>query len=172
MINLKGYNFIGFANNSGTIAPSVIPIGQPPSLPVKGFALKLQYNVTQNDSSHVGWGYLFFEYDSTRREYLFPQALGLKVFSFWVKGENGGERFGVNFIDTAEKSSKPLGVTDSIERKAVSTEWQKMSFLLDKFEGEENKEFNFSRLKHFNIYFFNGLTPNSGTIFIDNIAFE
>ena len=168
-VNIKGDSSLSFANLGGKISYSVVPVDPSSPPPVKGFAIKLDYDVRSQSNSHTGWGYLLQNYDTTRRFYVDPQALGLKIFSFWVKGEKGGERFVTKFADTSEKTSQELELKDALTPITTSIQWQKVSFSLEKFKKDG---FNFTQLKYFLIVFFNSNTPSTGIIFIDYIAFE
>jgi hypothetical protein len=161
--NLWSHGPLIYEEAGGKIDTSLILLTQQSWLPVKGYALRLKYDVTRR-SSVAAWGQFLNDFDTGT--FFNPRILGLKTFSFWVRGEKGGETFAVKFSDSSEYSYGQM-IWNAIS--PVTTEWQKASFSLNDFEHEG---FNHSQLWYFHFNFFDSLTPNSGVIYIDNIAFE
>ncbi len=160
-INLWGHKFTGYndTRENGIITTSLSLDNQQPKLSGKGYVLKLSYDVTTN-SRNVGWGQFLNDFESGT--FFSPQVLGVKTFSFWIRGEKGGEQFYIGFSDASEIASF-VAVTE------VTTNWQKVPIALDSFK---KQGFNISKLFFFHLNFYTGIMPPTGTIYLDNFAFE
>ncbi len=91
------------------------------------------------------------------------------IFSFWVKGKAGGERFEIGFIDKERDSLKMdavyAGPVDLFSPDGVTTEWKEVKIPLSRIISQVNV----SELTMIVIWFPH---PGEGTIYLDNMTFK
>lgn len=109
--------------------------------------------VDYTDSSG-GWGGFYLEFTE-------PQDLSSYTkLTFWVKGQNGGEKFKVGIKDS-----------NNVESKKVITatpSWQKIEISLTEFSGVNKQSIKLP----FILAFEHSLQPGNKTIYIDLIQYE
>jgi hypothetical protein len=116
-------------------------------------AIKLTFN-NPVTNSYCGWGINLGGFDASKKSAL----------SFWIKGEKGGERFGVGIKDfTTQSGNEP-----KVPPLTASATWQHVSIPLSKFQ--EIKRQNLSTLEGLSLGFTYDL--GSGTIYVDRFVFE
>lgn len=144
------------------------------------YSLKLDYNVTATDSyagyfSQMGGGNL-------------TSPTAYTAISFYVKGSAGGEFFKIQlkntsttsytFVDGSDtyyynRNEAAVYITDYLDGGVISTDWKKVTIPLHNFANLDG----FNSMKEFVIVFENSQSTTngsatSGTVYIDNIAFE
>ena len=169
-INVWGYpTDIYFETGGGKITRSW-PCNQ--SRTGNGCVIQLDYNVNMSQGN-VGWGQLVGAPDSNTG-FFNAKAMGLKYFSFWVKGASSGEEFFMGFTDgdgVSTDPSKRIYVNDIIGQ--VTTDWKKVRIPLQSFlPATGGNQINLTKLHFFDLNLLNGFGPTQGRIFIDDIAFE
>jgi hypothetical protein len=146
-----------------------------------GYSLKLDYNVSALNTfagyySQLGAGNLSIA--------LPPNTAASNAISFYVKGKDGGEFFKVQLKNNST-TLRTYGVTTQYYRNTasvyitdyldggVTTAWQKVTIPFDNFMNLDG----WTSMKEFVVVFENSQcvangSPTSGTVYIDNIAFE
>ncbi|MBC8446711.1 MAG: hypothetical protein H8D78_03085 [Chloroflexi bacterium] len=119
--------------------------------PIRHDAIKITF-VNPLPGSFSAWAVPLRICDATTSESL----------SFWVRGENGGERFEVGLKD----STTPSGQEPKIQQTA-SGDWQYVSIPLQGFQ--DLKKQDLSSLENFSLGFKYDL--GNGTIYIDELTF-
>jgi len=139
-----------FTYNDSVWASITLEAAPDPDRPT---AIKLTFN-NPVAGSYCGWGINLGGFDASKKSSL----------SFWVRGEKGGERFGVGIKDFTTQS----GDEPKVPPLTASTTWQRVSVPLSKFQ--EIKQQNLSALEGLSLGFTYDL--GSGIIYVDGFIFE
>lgn len=145
-----------------------------------GCSLIINFDVRRNlHREDGGWGQRLGD----SLDYFDAKVLNLTKVTFWVRGAIGGEVFEVGIRDSAGFETNPK--YEVSKDLLTATEWQKVTiFLVDLRPGMHQQRgagiVNFKALENVNIGFnrmrINHQTrlasPQKGTIYIDDLAFE
>lgn len=150
--------------NNGKIDSAYI---QDPLDEKRGQVLKINYDVSANDSSVAFWFQLLGSSDEGDDKGLFNvKTMGLRYLSFYARGEQGGERFQITFNDVDKNFTSPPYIID----RPLTVDWDKYRISLS---GDLiTKSVDPKSITHFDITFFNGIGPSKGIIFVDDFMFE
>ncbi len=113
----------------------------------------------KKDRGWCGWYSILGSVDASKHN----------IFSFWVKGKAGGERFEIGFIDKERDSLKMdavyAGSVDLFSPDGVTREWKEVKIPLSRIVSQVN----ISELTTVVIWFPH---PGEGTIYLDNMTFK
>jgi len=144
-----------------------------------GCSLRIKFDVRRPAPQDFGgWGQRLGD----SLGYFDATVANLTYVSFWFKGAKGGEVFEIGLHDAANFESDKYNITRDFQ---VTTEWQKAKIPLDSLINGSNPQgvrgkVNLKALENVNIGFNRTLrnlqtretSPQTGTIYIDDLAFE
>lgn len=167
--NIWGYkDDASYSSNNGIIARSYVNI--PPLLGGTGYAYKLNFDVSHGSASAAGWTQMLGNLNNPEIGAFNAKCMGFKTLSFWIRGEKGGEIFGVVLADDSFSTDPPLKSTNI--GFIVTTDWKEVSFPLELLtKSSNNNKVNLTKLKSLTILFSGG-DVTTGTVYIDNLALK
>ncbi|MDD5067932.1 MAG: carbohydrate binding domain-containing protein, partial [bacterium] len=134
--------------------------------------LKIRFDKKNTDGPDGTGGWCGY-YTIVKQGNKYLDVKGYKKLTFWVKGENGGEKFKIGAADQAQEamddSAKSDDVTSFIPSKKITKEWQKVSIPMESIFIE------WTMLASISINFEADLYEDGsakGTVYIDDIQFE
>jgi hypothetical protein len=143
-----------------------------PLLGGKGYALRLDFDVTNNSGSAAGYAELLGDAENVEVGAFNARTMGLKFLSFWIRGENGGEKFEVGIKDDSVETDPKLKSKDIPFE--VTTNWRELDIPLDRLTtGSRGARIKLSRITYLTIGFSAGRTGSGkGTVYMDNLSFK
>lgn len=130
----------------------------------RNHVLKLVYDVTNVSSQAIWIQPLGSTTEGDTIGSFNPVVVDLKYFTFYAKGEKGGEKFWVTITDINEHNTDPAP-----DRLPLTTKWVKYRIpLFELFTPSIEPK----QLISFDITFDYSLSPPNGTIYVDDFAFE
>jgi len=157
-----------FYRDNGTIVRSYV--NKQPLPGGTGYAYKLDFNVSYSPSSAAGWTQILGDNNYPEIGAFNAKCMCLKSLSFWIRGEKGGEIFGVVLADDSVCTDPPVKSTNIGFN--VTIDWQEISFPLEILtKNSSGNNVNLTRLQTI-LILFSGWDVTSGTVYIDNLAFK
>jgi len=138
----------------------------------KNSGLRLTYKQVNVGGAYGQGGWCGY-YTLLVRDDRYFDASAYTFLTFWVRGENGGERFQVGVADKQlgmiEDNVKSKPIEEYLPAKKVTTEWQKAVIPLNDMFVDYNLVHSISI--NFEASLFDA-DENNGTVYIDDLAFE
>ena len=152
--------------------PDSIMFSKGPDYGREGAGLKLVYRKSNTGGPYGQGGWIGY-YTLLRRNDKFFNASDYKYLSFWVRGEEGGERFKMGVADKQfamiEDSAKSKPIDAYLPDGKITTRWQKAIVpLSDMFV-------DYNLIESVSINFEGDLfdaDESNGIVYIDDLAFE
>jgi beta-mannanase len=109
----------------------------------------------------------------------FSKIKSHSAVEFWIKGENGGEKFIFSLLDTEEDNQKVATSVNSISFVKVTKEWKKVTIPLSKFgdfgkwwDGKQEQDGKFNWQRVCEVRFSIIPSPQPFVIYVDDIVFN
>ncbi len=157
-VYFKRKNTLGKYHGTWSKRPSYTLISKSKTMRLgdEGRGLVLDF---KKDRGWCGWYSILGTIDASKHN----------IFSFWVKGKTGGERFEIGFIDKERDNLKMdavyAGSVDLFSPEGVTTEWKEVKIPLSRIISQVN----ISELTTVVIWFPH---PGEGTIYLEDMTFK